>query len=98
MDAFIGTIMIWPHSRPPRNWFFCDGAILPISQHSAFYSIIGTTFGGDGINTFALPDLRNSVPINNQTNLGSTTFITGVNGVNTTLTQNNTITFRLLNN
>ena len=98
MEAFMGTIMIWPNSRPPVNWFLCDGSILEISQYTAFHSIIGNAFGGNGLTTFALPDLRNSVPIHSQSNMGMITNVTGVNGVNTTLTQNNTITFRLLNN
>jgi microcystin-dependent protein len=48
---------------PPRSWAFCDGQILPISQNQALFSLLGTTCGGDGRTTFALPDLRGRVPM-----------------------------------
>ncbi|OXB08677.1 phage tail protein [Flavobacterium plurextorum] len=47
----------------PRGWLFCNGQLLPIPQYSTLFSIIGTTYGGDGINNFALPDLRGRVPV-----------------------------------
>jgi microcystin-dependent protein len=47
----------------PVGWADCDGQLLPIAQHTALYSLLGTTYGGDGVNTFALPDLRGRVPI-----------------------------------
>ncbi|NRB42157.1 MAG: phage tail protein [Pseudomonadales bacterium] len=59
MDSpFIGTICTFGFSFNPRNWAFCSGALLPISQNSTLFSLLGTTYGGDGRTTFGLPDLR----------------------------------------
>ena len=63
MDAYMGSIMLWPIGWAPQNWMFCDGSVLAISQYSALYSLIGTTFGGNGTSNFALPDLRNAFPL-----------------------------------
>jgi microcystin-dependent protein len=63
MDAYIGTILAFAFPRVPTGWHACDGSMLDISQNQALYAIIGTTYGGDGIRTFALPDLRGRVPI-----------------------------------
>lgn len=61
MDAMIGTITIFAGNFAPRGWAFCDGALLPIADHPALFSILGTSYGGDGIGTFALPDMRGRV-------------------------------------
>jgi len=61
MDPFIGQIMGFGGNFAPRGWAFCDGSLLAISSHSALFSILGTTYGGDGRTTFALPDLRGRV-------------------------------------
>lgn len=58
MEPFIGQIMPVGFSFPPRGWALCDGAILAISTNTALFSLLGTTFGGDGRTTFGLPDLR----------------------------------------
>ncbi|SMF96084.1 Microcystin-dependent protein [Methylomagnum ishizawai] len=58
MDGYIGQITTFAGTFAPRNWHFCDGTVLPIQQYAALYSIIGTTYGGDGRSNFALPDLR----------------------------------------
>ncbi|MEC7121036.1 MAG: tail fiber protein [Pseudomonadota bacterium] len=63
MDPLLGSIMLVPYNFAPRGWHDCDGTLLPISQYSALFSLLGTTYGGDGIHTFALPDLRSSVPV-----------------------------------
>jgi microcystin-dependent protein len=63
MDPFIGTIVMFGGTFAPRNWAFCEGQLLSITQHQALFSIIGTTYGGDGRTTFALPDLRGRVPV-----------------------------------
>jgi microcystin-dependent protein len=55
--------MLWPISWAPQNWLFCDGSVLPIQQYTPLFSLIGTTFGGNGTSNFALPDLRNIFPI-----------------------------------
>ena len=52
----------------PTGWAFCDGQMLPIAEHDALFSLIGTTYGGDGETTFALPDLRGRIPIHNGSN------------------------------
>jgi len=63
MDGVIGTIIMFGGNFAPRNWAYCNGQLLPISQYTALFSIIGTTYGGDGRTTFALPDLRGRVPM-----------------------------------
>lgn len=62
-DAFIGTIIMFAGNFAPRNWAFCDGSLLEIAKNQSLYSILGTTYGGDGRTTFALPDLRGRVPM-----------------------------------
>lgn len=62
-EPYLGEIRLFGFNFPPRNWSKCDGAILPISQNQALYSLLGTTYGGDGRTSFALPDLRGRVPI-----------------------------------
>jgi microcystin-dependent protein len=62
-DPFIGEIMLFAGNFPPNGWAYCNGQLLPISQYVALFSILGTTYGGDGVSTFALPDFRNAVPV-----------------------------------
>jgi len=61
MEAYIGTIMPVAFPFAPRGWTSCQGQLLAINQNQALFSLIGTTYGGDGIQTFALPDLRGRV-------------------------------------
>jgi len=63
MDPFIGQIILLSFSFPPKGWALCNGQLLPINQNQALFSLLGTTFGGNGQTTFALPDLRGRVPI-----------------------------------
>lgn len=63
LDPTIGDIIMFAGSFAPRGWAFCDGRLLNINANAALYSIIGTTYGGDGRSTFALPDLRGRVPV-----------------------------------
>lgn len=63
METFIGTIELFGFDYAPRGWAKCDGQLLAISQNSALFSLLGTTYGGDGRTTFALPDLRGRAPI-----------------------------------
>lgn len=58
MEPFIGQIQAFGFNFAPRGWAFCDGQLLAISQNTALFSLLGTTFGGDGRTTFGLPDLR----------------------------------------
>lgn len=62
-EPFLAEIRMVGFNFAPRGWAFCDGQILPINQHQALYSLLGTTYGGDGRTSFALPDLRGRVPI-----------------------------------
>lgn len=63
MEGTIGEILMFAGNFAPRSWAFCNGQLLPIAQNQALFSILGTTYGGDGRTTFALPDLRGRVPI-----------------------------------
>lgn len=63
MDQFLGQIMMFGGNFAPRGWAFCSGQLLPISQYTALFSLLGTTYGGDGRTTFGLPDLRGRAPI-----------------------------------
>ena len=63
MEAYIGTILLFAGNFAPKGWEFCNGQILPIARYSALFSLLGTTYGGDGTTTFALPDLRGRVPV-----------------------------------
>lgn len=62
-EPFLAEIRIVGFNFAPRGWAFCDGQILPINQNQSLYSLLGTTYGGDGQTSFALPDLRGRVPI-----------------------------------
>jgi len=57
-DPFVAEIRIFPFNFAPKGWAWCDGQILPISQNTALFSLLGTTYGGDGKSNFALPDLQ----------------------------------------
>jgi microcystin-dependent protein len=61
MDPFVAEIRIFPFNFAPKGWAFCDGQLLPISQNTALFSLLGTTYGGDGKSTFALPDMQGNV-------------------------------------
>jgi microcystin-dependent protein len=63
MDEFLGIIKIFAGNFAPRGWAFCEGQLLAISQNTALFSLLGTTYGGNGQTTFALPDLRGRVPL-----------------------------------
>lgn len=62
-DPFVAEIRIFPFNFAPTGWAFCDGQLLPISQNTALFSLLGTTYGGNGKTTFALPDLQGSAPM-----------------------------------
>ncbi len=62
-DSFVAEIRIFPFNFAPKGWAFCNGQILPISQNTALFSLLGTTYGGDGKSTFALPNLQGSAPM-----------------------------------
>jgi microcystin-dependent protein len=62
-EPLLGTIALFGFNFAPRGWAFCQGQLLAISQNSALFSLLGTTYGGNGTTTFALPDLRGRVPM-----------------------------------
>lgn len=88
-DPFVGEIMLFGGNFPPQGWMTCDGQVLSIAQYSVLFNLIGTTYGGDGVNTFALPNLNGRVPIHTGSN-GASTYVLGENGgaSSVTLTQN----------
>jgi len=63
MDPFVAEIRIFPFNFAPKGWAWCDGQILPLSQNTALFSLLGTTYGGDGKSNFALPDLQGRAPM-----------------------------------
>lgn len=62
-EPFLGEIRLFPFHYAPEGWALCDGSLLEIRRHQALYSLLGKTFGGDGVNNFRLPDLRGRVPV-----------------------------------
>lgn len=70
LEPTLGQIAMFAGNFAPRGWAFCDGSLLPISQHNALFSILGTIYGGDGRSTFALPDLRGRVAVHAGTGPG----------------------------
>ena len=63
MDPFVAEIRIFPFNFAPKGWAFCDGQLLPISQNTALFSLLGTTYGGDGKSNFALPNMQGNAPM-----------------------------------
>ncbi|MCB9233163.1 MAG: phage tail protein [Bacteroidia bacterium] len=88
MEPFIGQIQMFGFNFPPRGWAFCDGQLLPISQYSALFSLLGTMYGGDGRTTFALPDLRGRVAIHPGHGPGLSDYRVGQKGGVETVTLN----------
>jgi microcystin-dependent protein len=85
-DPFVAEIRIFPFNFPPKGWAFCDGQILSISQNTALFSLLGTTYGGNGKTTFALPNLQGSVPINQGQGPGLSLYDLGQVGGSDTVT------------
>lgn len=78
MDQFIGEIRMFGGNYAPDGWAFCNGQLLPISEYEALFSLIGTTYGGDGVSTFAVPDFRGRIPVSQGRNpLTNTNFLMG---------------------
>lgn len=76
MDNFLGEIRLFAGNFPPLGWAFCNGALLSIAQNDALFALLGTTYGGDGQSTFALPDLRGRVPLH-QGSLAGNNYVIG---------------------
>jgi microcystin-dependent protein len=88
-DPFLGQIAFVPYTFTPKFWHECDGSLLLISQNPALFSLIGTTYGGNGTINFALPDMRGRVVVSNGTSAQGTPYIMGQTGgtESVTLTQ-----------
>ena len=76
-SLFIAQISLFAGNFAPNAWAFCDGQLLPIDEYDALFSLIGTTYGGDGQTTFALPDFRSRIPVGTGTGSGLSTFVLG---------------------
>ena len=79
-DPFIGQLALVPYNFAPKGWALCNGQILPINQNQALFALLGTTYGGDGVSTFGLPDLRGRVPISSGQGLGLSNYDLGEKG------------------
>jgi microcystin-dependent protein len=77
MDQFLSTILIWPPNFAPSGWALCAGQLLAISQNTALFSLLGTTYGGNGTTTFGLPDLRGRVPLGAGQGPGLSSYVPG---------------------
>ena len=77
MDVYIGAIILFCGNFAPKGWALCNGQLLQISANTALFSILGTTYGGNGVNTFALPDLRGRVPIHPGQGNGLSPYVLG---------------------
>lgn len=76
-NPYLGEIRLFGFSRTPIGWQTCDGSLLSIAEYDALYVLLGTTYGGDGINTFAVPDLRGRVPIHQGQGPGLSPYVIG---------------------
>ncbi|MDR3386536.1 MAG: tail fiber protein [Rudaea sp.] len=76
-QPFVGEIRMFGFNFAPQGWHVCDGSLMSISQNNALFALIGTTYGGDGQNTFGLPDFRGRIPIHQGTGLGLSPYVMG---------------------
>lgn len=77
MDAFVGEIRMFPYNFAPVDWQDCDGTLLSIAAYQSLFQLIGTTYGGDGVNNFAVPDLRGRIPLHQGAGIGLTPRLLG---------------------
>jgi len=89
-QPYVGEIRMFAGNFAPAGWMFCEGQLLPISENETLFQLIGTTYGGDGVNTFALPNLQGRIPLNQGQGPGLTNRVIGESsGTNSvTLTSN----------
>lgn len=86
MDPFVAEVRIVPYNFPPAGWAFCDGQILPISQNTALFSLLGTTYGGNGQSTFALPNIQGRAVMHPDQGPGLSLRVLGETGGSETVT------------
>lgn len=85
MDEYLGIIKIFAGNFAPKGWVMCNGQLLSIAQNSALFAILGTTYGGDGVNTFAVPNLQSRIPLGMGAGPGLSRYVQGqVAGTETT--------------
>ena len=77
MESYVGEIRLFPYNFAPAGWLDCNGQLLSISENEVLYTLLGTTYGGDGVNTFAVPDLQGRVPIHNGAAPGLSSYVIG---------------------
>lgn len=85
-DPFLGEIRLFGFNFAPVGWAMCQGQLLPISQNTALFSLLGTSYGGNGTTTFALPDLRSRVPLSMGQGAGLSNYVIGQAGGNENVT------------
>ena len=85
-EPFLGEIRMFGFNFAPQGWALCDGQLLPISQNAALFDLLGTTYGGDGTTTFALPNLQSRVPIHQGQGAGLSSYVAGQAGGTETVT------------
>jgi len=85
-DQFVAEIRIFPFNFAPAGWAMCQGQLIPISQNTALFSLLGTQYGGDGRSNFALPNLQGCFPLNAGTGAGLTQRVQGETGGSSTVT------------
>jgi len=85
-DPFVAEVRIFPFNFAPKGWAWCNGQLLPLSQNTALFSLLGTTYGGDGKSTFALPDFQGSVVVGTGQGPGLTEYFEGEIGGSETVT------------
>ena len=85
-DPFVAEIRIFPFNFAPRGWAFCDGQLMPISQNTALFSLLGTIYGGNGKSTFGLPNMQGSSPMQQGQGSTGTIYDIGQTGGTTTVT------------
>src|SRR5580698_1243006 len=79
-DPFVGEIRVFPFNFAPNGWALCNGQILPISQNTALFSLLGTYYGGNGTSNFALPNLQGNFPIHQGQGVGLSQYVIGETG------------------
>ena len=85
-DPFVAEIRIFPFSIAPKGWAFCDGQLLPISQNTALFSLLGVTYGGNGVSTFQLPNMQGCAPMQQGQLLGGNFYDLGQTAGSDTVT------------
>jgi microcystin-dependent protein len=85
-DPFVAEIRIFPFNFAPKGWAWCDGQLMPLSQNTALFSLLGTTYGGNGKSNFALPDLQGRAPMHPGQGPGLTEHFLGETGGSETVT------------